>query len=112
MFFGTRIDCTILNTPNHPFRMNFLRIARGTARFMPTAPRLPLQSRGYADTVSDKIQLTLALPHQVPASPCPSYSVPSPYVQLILLSSTVYLQIYRCVCGNRKLLSKESTRHF
>lgn len=51
------------------FRMNFLRIARATARFIPTATRPNLQSRGYADAVSDKIQLTLALPHQVPTSP-------------------------------------------
>lgn len=48
--------------------MNSLRIAR-TVRFLPTASRLSLRSRGYADAVSDKIQLTLALPHQVPMSP-------------------------------------------
>lgn len=45
--------------------MNSLRIARVAARIGPTASRLRLQRRGYADTVSDKIQLTLALPHQV-----------------------------------------------
>ena len=49
--------------------MYSLRIARATARFIPTATRLSFQTRGYADAVSDKIQLTLALPHQVSISP-------------------------------------------
>lgn len=49
--------------------MSSLRIARATSRFIPTATRLNSQRRGYADAVSDKIQLTLALPHQVPTSP-------------------------------------------
>ncbi|MCJ1467731.1 delta subunit of the central stalk of mitochondrial F1F0 ATP synthase, atp16 [Pseudocyphellaria aurata] len=44
--------------------MNSLRIARAATRAFPTALRLQRQSRGYADAVSDKIQLTLALPHQ------------------------------------------------
>lgn len=42
-----------------------IRIARAAARTGPAAVRLPLQRRGYADAVSDKIKLTLALPHQV-----------------------------------------------
>ncbi|MCJ1385057.1 delta subunit of the central stalk of mitochondrial F1F0 ATP synthase, atp16 [Xylographa soralifera] len=44
--------------------MNSLRIARATLRTYPSAIRTPLQRRGYADAVSDKIKLTLALPHQ------------------------------------------------
>ena len=46
--------------------MNSMRIARAAARARPSiALRKPLQRRGYADAVSDKIKLTLALPHQV-----------------------------------------------
>ncbi|KAL9130957.1 MAG: hypothetical protein Q9217_001003 [Psora testacea] len=44
--------------------MNALKIARAAARARPSTARLPLNRRGYADPVSDKIQLTLALPHQ------------------------------------------------
>ncbi|KAI7140419.1 ATP synthase subunit delta, partial [Hortaea werneckii] len=33
-------------------------------RARPTAFRAPLQQRGYADVASDKIRLSLALPHQ------------------------------------------------
>ncbi|KAL8973153.1 MAG: hypothetical protein Q9183_000116 [Haloplaca sp. 2 TL-2023] len=46
--------------------MNTLRIARVAARCRPaTRFKTPLQRRGYADAVSDKIKITLALPHQV-----------------------------------------------
>ncbi|KAL8874610.1 MAG: hypothetical protein Q9174_000073 [Haloplaca sp. 1 TL-2023] len=45
--------------------MNSLRIARVAARCRPaTTFKAPLQRRGYADAVSDKIKITLALPHQ------------------------------------------------
>lgn len=44
-----------------------LRVARAATRICPSALRVPLQRRGYADAVSDKIKLTLALPHQVGA---------------------------------------------
>ena len=45
--------------------MNSFRIARAAFRGHISAIRKPLQRRGYADAVSDKIKLTLALPHQV-----------------------------------------------
>lgn len=45
--------------------MNALRVARAATRVRPTVTRVPLQRRRYADAVSDKIKLTLALPHQV-----------------------------------------------
>ena len=45
--------------------MNSLRVARAATRIFPMTARLHRQHRGYADAVSDKIQLTLALPHQV-----------------------------------------------
>ncbi|MCJ1397066.1 delta subunit of the central stalk of mitochondrial F1F0 ATP synthase, atp16 [Xylographa trunciseda] len=44
--------------------MNSLRIVRAASRAHPSAIRTNLQRRGYADAVSDKIKLTLALPHQ------------------------------------------------
>lgn len=50
--------------------MNALRVARAAARARPSGVRLPLQRRAYADAVSDKIKLTLALPHQVSTSQC------------------------------------------
>ncbi|MCJ1455079.1 delta subunit of the central stalk of mitochondrial F1F0 ATP synthase, atp16 [Mycoblastus sanguinarius] len=43
--------------------MNSIRVARAAARIRPSAARMPLQRRGYADPVSDKVKLTLALPH-------------------------------------------------
>ncbi|MCJ1272483.1 delta subunit of the central stalk of mitochondrial F1F0 ATP synthase, atp16 [Puttea exsequens] len=44
--------------------MNSLRVARAAARIRPSATRVPLQRRSYAEAISDKIKLTLALPHQ------------------------------------------------
>ena len=46
--------------------MSCLHIVRAVVRAHPsTALRFPLPRRGYADAVTDKIKLTLALPHQV-----------------------------------------------
>ncbi|KAI1375924.1 ATP synthase delta chain [Hypoxylon crocopeplum] len=50
-----------------PVIMNTLRVARTALRARPAAMRLPvqpLQRRTYADAASDKIKLSLALPHQ------------------------------------------------
>ncbi|KAL2052298.1 hypothetical protein ABVK25_007457 [Lepraria finkii] len=44
--------------------MNSLRVARAAARIRQSTFVAPLQRRSYADAVSDKIKLTLALPHQ------------------------------------------------
>ena len=55
--------------------MNAIRIARVATAARFAALRKPLQRRGYADAVADKIKLTLALPHQVrtaPARKCPA----------------------------------------
>jgi len=49
---------------NPQLTMNSLRIARVALRARPTAIKAPLQRRGYAEAVSDKIKLSLALPHQ------------------------------------------------
>ncbi|KAL4916967.1 hypothetical protein BDW62DRAFT_211494 [Aspergillus aurantiobrunneus] len=46
--------------------MSSLRFARSALRARPSAAfRVPFQRRGYAEAVSDKIKLSLALPHQV-----------------------------------------------
>lgn len=45
--------------------MSSLRFARSALRARPSALRVPLQRRGYAEALSDKIKLSLALPHQV-----------------------------------------------
>ncbi|KAK0737025.1 ATP synthase [Apiosordaria backusii] len=44
--------------------MNSLRIARAAVRARPALLRAPIQRRGYAEAVSDKIKLSLSLPHQ------------------------------------------------
>ncbi|KAL5364752.1 ATP synthase [Aspergillus floccosus] len=44
--------------------MSSLRFARAAFRARPSALRVPLQRRGYAEAVNDKIKLSLALPHQ------------------------------------------------
>ena len=45
--------------------MNTYKIARVAACFRRPVAMSNGQRRGYADAVSDKIKLTLALPHQV-----------------------------------------------
>ena len=50
--------------------MSSLRLFRIAARAPSSIGcRNAFQRRGYADAVSDKIKLTLALPHQVPYLP-------------------------------------------
>ncbi|PTU23392.1 hypothetical protein P175DRAFT_0433462 [Aspergillus ochraceoroseus IBT 24754] len=44
--------------------MSSLRFARSALRARPSAIRVPVQRRGYAEAVSDKIKLSLVLPHQ------------------------------------------------
>ncbi|RAL08151.1 F1F0 ATP synthase subunit delta [Aspergillus homomorphus CBS 101889] len=44
--------------------MSSLRFARSALRARPSAFRVPLQRRGYAEAVNDKIKLSLTLPHQ------------------------------------------------
>ena len=45
--------------------MSSLRVARSVLRTRPTYLAPIVQRRGYADVASDKIQLSLTLPHQV-----------------------------------------------
>lgn len=45
--------------------MNSLHIARAAIRIPSISTRIPMLRRGYAEAVSDKLKLTLTLPHQV-----------------------------------------------
>lgn len=45
--------------------MSAIRLSRAALRARSAVALKPIQRRGYADAVSDKIQLSLALPHQV-----------------------------------------------
>ena len=82
--------------------MNATRIARATARVRPIPIRLPLQRRNYADAVSDKIKLTLALPHQV--RDVSNWALHSQthrnWSRLTLVVTLVNLQIDRRVCSS------------
>jgi len=46
-------------------KMNSFRFARSALRARPSVFSMPVQRRGYAEAVSDKIKLSLTLPHQV-----------------------------------------------
>ena len=45
--------------------MSALRMSRAALRARSAVAIKPVQRRGYADAVSDKIKLSLSLPHQV-----------------------------------------------
>ena len=83
-------------------RMSSLRIARVAARVRPAALRIPIQRRGYADAVADKIKLSLSLPHQV-RNRQNEYHNPfnfSPCIfslNILTIALIEYLQIHRCV---------------
>ncbi|RMY46509.1 hypothetical protein D0865_09235 [Hortaea werneckii] len=62
--------------------MNSLRVARSALRARPTAFRAPLQQRGYADVASDKIRLSLALPHQAIYKSQDVYVPPQPFFRI------------------------------
>lgn len=58
--------------------MSAIRVARVALRARSAAVARPIQRRGYADAVSDKIKLSLALPHQVRTSHALYSSGPEP----------------------------------
>ena len=45
--------------------MSAFRVARSALRLRPSSFRAPVQTRSYADVASDKIKLSLTLPHEV-----------------------------------------------
>lgn len=45
--------------------MSSFRFARSALRARPSFLGAPVQRRGYAEAVADKIKLSLTLPHQV-----------------------------------------------
>ena len=50
--------------------MSAVRASRAALRARSALTKNPVQRRGYADAVSDKIKLSLALPHQVRLKLC------------------------------------------
>lgn len=77
--------------------MNSLRIARSALRARPTAFATSIARRGYADVASDKIRLSLALPHQVRAVVA---SEPKLLIADLRTDDMypVHVQVSRCVC--------------
>lgn len=81
--------------------MNTLRVARAAARASAPSLRAPVQRRGYADAVADKIKLTLALPHQVRTSW--SHHAFEPLApQTAADISLGHLQVSGCVCASTR----------
>ena len=72
--------------------MNSLRVARAATRIRAPPARLIPQRRGYAEAVSDKIKLTLALPHQVLTPPMNTF-----VIAIANMKVTEHLQIHRRV---------------
>ena len=69
--------------------MSAIRLARTALRARSAAIARPVQRRGYADAVSDKIKLSLALPHNVGSRSDIANALADSYI--------VYLQITGCV---------------
>lgn len=93
-----------------PFEMSAIRLSRAALRARAAAAFKPVQRRGYADAVSDKIKLSLSLPHQVCYATNPLEHCGRNVKKWILvrifaddLSLLGYLQIYRCVCLNLEM---------
>ena len=75
--------------------MNTLRFARAATRARPAFARPALQRRTYADVASDKIQLSLTLPHQVRRVFADIQ--PDDRGLLLIVVLAEHLQVYRCV---------------
>lgn len=60
--FNSISNCTTHHLSNS---MSSFRVARAITRVRPSTFRSPVFRRGYADVASDKIKLSLTLPHQV-----------------------------------------------
>jgi hypothetical protein len=57
-----------------PVKMSAFRLSRPLLRSRPLALRSLTQRRGYAEEISDKIKLSLSLPHQVRSLRRPPYT--------------------------------------
>jgi hypothetical protein len=79
--------------------MSALRISRAALRVRSAVAIKPVQRRGYADAVSDKIKLSLALPHQVSLDTQMELarSTRRHTESLTTSVSAVYLHLHRCV---------------
>ncbi|KAL4956693.1 ATP synthase [Aspergillus filifer] len=70
--------------------MSSLRFARSALRARPAAFRVPVQRRGYAEAVADKIKLSLVLPHQVRFRPADlSVNIPAESGEMGVLANHV-----------------------
>jgi F-type H+-transporting ATPase subunit delta len=84
--------------------MSAFRLSRVALKARPAALRSSVQRRGYAEAVSDKIKLSLALPHQVRVLRS-GVERPAKYLSSChftfadVFEAPVNLQIYRCVCS-------------
>jgi len=58
------IPDSVSSRPSLPVNMSAFRLSRAALRARSTVVLKPIQRRGYAEAVSDKIKLSLALPHQ------------------------------------------------
>lgn len=81
----------ILKERHH--KMSAIRAARGCFRHQLKLTRSTVLRRGYAEAVSDKIKLTLALPHQVRFTFLEAHRLNLADKSRML----VYIQIPRCV---------------
>lgn len=60
-----RASSQFTQSSHHAFTMSSIRLSRAALRARSAVAFRPVQRRGYADAVSDKIKLSLALPHSV-----------------------------------------------
>lgn len=77
--------------------MSSVRIARAALRARSVGIARPVQRRGYADAVSDKIKLSLALPHQVCCSAHGGLTNLGNRSRGLIDYGLVNLQVDRCV---------------
>jgi hypothetical protein len=78
--------------------MSALRASRAALRAR-TALKTPVQRRGYADAVADKIKLSLSLPHTVRLSPGNTAKLHVLFYgrSVVADNSVVHLQVSGCV---------------
>ena len=68
-----RASSQVTITCHHILTMTSIRLSRAALRARFAVGIRPVQRRGYADAVSDKIKLSLALPHSVCTQAKPQY---------------------------------------
>lgn len=64
VYLSFKAHCKTIASKNPFVIMSAARVIRTALRARPAFVRPAIQRRGYADVASDKIQLSLTLPHQ------------------------------------------------